>query len=172
MTVRGVARSCEPTTATVAPLLQLAAALPPSLSSSLTLFYTLSTSTPLFCIFLSLSVCLFCLSISILLFSFFPFCLISIFFLSSFYFVLLSPFFFLSLCWLASLGLSVVCWGCCTTSCQRMLLSVFWRGEKAWISGLSPPLSINQAWPPHLCIHTRAKRSLPAKKKNKKWKWI
>lgn len=77
-----------------------------------------------------------------------------ILFLFHFSFLFLLSFFFVYFCSLPSHSvilsffsslfvagfsrLVVVCWGCCTTFCQRMLLSVFWRREKPWISGLSP----------------------------------
>lgn len=74
--------------------------------------------------------------------------------------------------WLAGFSrLVVVCWGCCTTFCPRMPLSVFWRREKPWISGLSLPLSINQAWPLHIYLYTCCLNTAEMLFRSKKWKW-
>lgn len=50
--------------------------------------------------------------------------------------------------------LAVVCWGCCTTFCPRMPLSVFWRREKPWISGFSPAKHKPGMTP--TCIYTQS----------------
>lgn len=50
--------------------------------------------------------------------------------------------------------LAVVCWGCCTTFCPRMPLSVFWRQEKPWISGFSPAKHKPGMTP--TCIYTQS----------------
>lgn len=96
---------------------------------------------------------------------------------------ILSPFFdpfstiLLSLCFFlfvaGFLRLVVVCWGCCTTLCLRMLLSVFWRREKPWISGLSPAKHKPGMTSTHIYTHAVYKHSRAEMLlRSKKWKWI
>lgn len=81
----------------------------------------------------------------------------------------------LSLCpslslWLAGFSrLVVVCWGCCTTLCMRMLLSVFWRREKPWISGLSPAKHKPGMTPTYIytrTVYTQQRCSFAARSEN------
>lgn len=76
-------------------------------------------------------------------------------------------FFFLHSVFVAGFSrLVVVCWGCCTTFCPRMLISVFLkRGETLNLGVLL--MSISQAWPqplqpPPTCIYTQQSWEAPA----------
>lgn len=115
-------------------LLQLAAAF---LSSLFLFFLTLFFFPPLKTLIL------------VSLPSFLWFCHLFLFPGSSVYFLL--P--LLSLVVAGFSRLLVVCWGCCTTFCPRMLLSVFWRREKPWVSGLSRAKHKPGMAP--TCIYTR-----------------
>lgn len=155
------ARSCTAATASCSLLL-----LP--LSLLLWLFYT---SLPLLWFCLSSMLLWICLSSGSFVYFFCSFSTLST---ESFFSLLsLSLSVCLSLFVAGFSRLVVVCWGCCTTFCPRMLLSVFWRGEKPWISGLSPAKHKPGMTPTYifihiLCIHSRAEMLL----RSKKWKWI